>query len=80
MNSDYAGAVDPRCTAIGVNGKYNLERNSPDPTDERCRSNCRRNDPIPSDLLEQGWRYDHNGELLAPGEPDSVVVPEEVDE
>ena len=42
--------------------------------------NPERNDPIPSDLLEKGWRYDHNGELLAPGEPDPVVVPEEVDE
>ena len=39
-----------------------------------------RPDPIPSDLIEQGWRHGPNGELLAPGEPDPPVVPEIVDD
>ena len=78
MSNNYASAVDSRCKPIG--GEYDPECYNPDPVDERCRSNCHRPDPIPSDLLEQGWRYDHNGELLAPGEPNPPIVPEEVDE
>ncbi len=76
--NDFASAVDPRCTPIG--GKYNPERDNPDSTDERCRSNYRRNDPIPSDLIKRGWRHGPNGELLAPDEPDPPIVPEEVDD
>ena len=75
--NDYASPIDPRCTPIG--GKYNPERDNPDPTDERCRPGYRP-DPIPSDLLEQGWHYGPNGELLAPGEPNPSVVPEELDD
>lgn len=75
--NDFASAVDPRCTPIG--GGYNPERDNPDPTDERCHSNGYRFDPIPNDLLKQGYHYGPNGELLAPSEPHPPVVSEIVD-
>ena len=80
MNSysdSYADAIDPRCTPIG--GHRHPERDNPNPMDERCRLNYRPG-PIPSDSLEEGWRYGPNGELLAPGEPDPPIIPEEVDD
>lgn len=77
MGNNYADAVDPRCTPIG--GKHSPERDDPGPIDERCSGNYRP-DPIPSDLLDQGYHYGPNGELLAPGEPHPPVVPETVDD
>ena len=34
----------------------------------------------PNEPLEEGWRHGPNGELLAPGEPDPPIIPEEVDD
>lgn len=48
--NDFASAVDPRCTPIG--GKYNPERDNPDPIDERCRSNYYRFDANPPIIPE----------------------------
>lgn len=48
--NDFASAVDPRCTPIG--GEYNPERDNPDPTDERCRSNYYRFDTNPPIIPE----------------------------